>query len=143
MSDPEPHFHPISALPRIASHIDGWLKECLETHRVLVDAPAYTLDDATVQRIVRVYGDHKDDLALFEEQLRRWRASALTVVQREQVERLTTQLARIRAAVDAVLDLAEELRRKTIEALLRKSDLEVGMELVSEMFTDKPKPPSA
>lgn len=44
------------------------------------------------------------------------------------MERLASQVEQWRSEVAAVLELAEALKDKTIEALLGKSDLELGME---------------
>lgn len=38
----------------------------------------HVLDDATVDRLIRVYTEQKEDLWLYEEQLARWRAQTPT-----------------------------------------------------------------
>lgn len=48
--------------------------------------------------------------------------------QRQEVEHLAGQVEQRRRAVTAVLELAEDLKDTTIEVLLRKSHLEVGLE---------------
>ena len=65
---------------------------------------------------------------LFEEQLRRWIAEPLTTAQCREVERLARELASLREATTFFLALAEELKASTIESLLTKSDLQVGLE---------------
>lgn len=52
--DPAPHGQPITALPVIASLIDGKLADGQEHHATLLavrDRP-YVLDDATVERSI-------------------------------------------------------------------------------------------
>ena len=44
--------------------------------------------------------------------------------------RLSAQLPRIRQRISAILALAEELKGGTIETVLGKSDLEVGLEFL-------------
>jgi hypothetical protein len=44
------------------------------------------------------------------------------------VEHLSRELASLREATTSILALAEELQASTIESLLAKSDLEVGLE---------------
>jgi hypothetical protein len=44
------------------------------------------------------------------------------------VDRLAGQVEQWRSAVVAVLELADDLKDNTMESLLRKSDLEVGLE---------------
>jgi len=87
-------------------------------------------DSLTVGRVVKVYTEQRDDLWLYEEQLRRWSAQALTAAQRREVERLTGQLGRLRAVIDKTLALADELGRGTIEKMLAKDDMEVGLEFL-------------
>jgi len=76
----------------------------------------------------RVYGEQAEDVELYAEELRRWQAERLDSVQRREVERLSGQVERWWREVTAVLELADELKDNTIEALMRKSDLELGIE---------------
>jgi hypothetical protein len=46
------------------------------------------------------------------------------------VDRLAAQVPTIRERITAILALAEELRGGTIDAVLAKSDLEEGLELL-------------
>lgn len=48
-------------------------------------------------------------------------------MQRREVERLTGQLGRLRAVIDTILALMDELKGGTIETVLAKDDLEVGL----------------
>jgi hypothetical protein len=132
VSEPKPQFHPIGALPAIAAHVEGWLGEVLEMHQMLGAARASSLDDATVVRTIRIYTEAQDDLALFEEQLRRWRHSPTSLAQRDQVNDLTMQLARIGTGIASVLMAARRLRAQTIETVLRKTHTEDALELVGK-----------
>jgi hypothetical protein len=64
---------------------------------------------------------------LFEEQVRRWRALELDDVRRAKVEELAGKVARLREVNAAVLALAVELKKGTIERVLAMSDLELGL----------------
>jgi len=129
-STPQPIWRPISWLPTISSAINGALAAAQEFHGTLDaawDRP-YRLEEATLARVRRVYSEQAEDVELYAEQLRRWQAGSLSLAQRQEVERLVSQVEQWRSAVAAVLELADELKDSTIEALLRKSDLEVGLE---------------
>lgn len=129
---PTPQWQPIDKLPVIASAIDGMRESAEEQYPTLEEArprPSM-LDDATVGRVIEVYTAQRDDLWLYEEQLRRWRAGTLTGAQRRDVERLTGQLGRLRAVIDTILALMDELKNGTIEQMLAKSDVEVGLEML-------------
>lgn len=129
----EPDWQPISALALIASLIDGQLESGREQHEKLRKAAVrrYALDDATVQSLLRVYGDTNNDLWLYDEQLLRWTRQALTAAQRREVQRLRNQMAALHDVITQILTLADELKTSTIDALLAKSDLEVGLEWLS------------
>jgi hypothetical protein len=134
-----PHWQPISRLPLIGSMIDGILQDAEEHYQTLLQASSkpHVLDDHTVGRVFEVFRTQKDDLWLFEEQLARWKMDKLSVGQRHEVDRLTEQVGRCRTVIDSILSLAEQLKKGTIEKVLAKSNLELGL----QFFLSKGKPP--
>jgi len=136
---PTPQWQPIGKLPVIAYAIDGMLGSAEEQYPTLEEArpQPHMLDDYTVGRVVEVYTEQRNDLWLYEEQLRRWSAQALTAAQRREVERLTGQLGRLRAVIDKILALMDELKGGTIEKILAKSDLEVGLEMLTRLVRER------
>lgn len=128
--DQEPNWQPIGSLATIASLIDDQLEAARDQYRSLLEAESrpYVLDDATVARVARVYGDTADDLWLYDRQLARWSQQNLTSLQRAEVERLGHQMVDLHEVVDQILAIAEGLKGRTIETLMAKSDLEVGVE---------------
>ena len=129
-STPPPTWRPISWLPTISSAINGGLAAAQEFHGTLDAAweRPYSLDEATLARVRRVYAEQAEDVELYAEQLRRWQAGSLSLAQRQEVEHLASQVEQWRSAAAAVLELADDLKDNIIEAMLRKSDLEVGLE---------------
>ena len=128
--DPAPHWQPLTALPLIASLIDGELADAQEHHATLLsvrDRP-YVLDDATVERSLKLHTEQRDFLGVFAEQLARWRHEQPTITQRRELDRLEGQIERLRKVLSDILALAEELQQGTIERVLAKSDLELGIE---------------
>ncbi len=67
-------------------------------------------------------------LGCFAEQLARWRHERPTSTQSRELDRLDGQLERLRTVLENILQLAEELKQGTIERVLAKSDLELGLE---------------
>ena len=67
---------------------------------------------------------------LYEGQLSRWKALNLTSSQRQEVDRLAAQIPTIRERITAILALAEELKGGTIDTIMAKSDLELGLEVL-------------
>jgi len=133
--DPAPNWQPITALPLIASLIDGELADGQEHHASLLsvrDRP-YVLDDAIVERSIKLHTEQRDFLWVFAEQLARWRNEQPSSAQSRELDRLEGQLERLRAVLGAILALAEELKQGTIERVLAKSDLELGLEALLRM----------
>ena len=130
MSERSVHWQPISALPLMGSMIDGLLDEVEKQYANLQTCrpKPHVLDNDTVARVIEVYSAQADDVWLYEEQLSRWRNLNLTPSQREEVDRLAAQIPTLRERITALLALAEELKGGTIETVLAKSDLELGLE---------------
>ena len=128
--NPAPHWQPLTAIPLIASLIDGELADGQEHHATLLsvrDRP-HVLDDATVERSLKLHTEQRDFLGVFAEQLARWRNERPTDAQRRELDRLEGQLERLCKVLSAILALTEELQQGTIERVLAKNDLELGIE---------------
>lgn len=128
---PQPiHWQPIGFLPQLADMVDGMLESAEENLASLKLARPGSLDDYTVGRVVEVYTAQRDDLWLYEQQLQRWRAVQLTPAQQGEVERLEGQVKRLRESVTANLALADKLKATTIEAIMSKTDEQLGLEFL-------------
>lgn len=133
MTDPPaPQWHPISWLPMIANVLDGLLETDREQWDSLQPARAepWRLDDALVARLLRVFTEQKDDLALYDEQIRRWAFGNATPAQRREIERVESQLTKLHRINTELLALARELQAGTLEKQLAKSDVELGLEFL-------------
>lgn len=133
--DPTPHWQPLTALPLIASLIDGELADGQEHYTALLAARdrTHVLDDATVERSIKLHTEQRDFLWVFAEQLTRWCNEYPSDAQRRELDRLEGQLERLRAVLEDILKLAEELKQGTIERVMAKSDLELGIEALLRM----------
>jgi len=128
----QPQWQPISQLALIASHIDGMLEAAQEQYQTLQPARAkpHVLDNFTVGRVTKVFTAQKNDLWLFDEQVKRWAAHSITPRQRTEVQRLTGQMAKLRQVIADILALADEVKKGTIEQVLGKSDEELGLDVL-------------
>ena len=131
-----PQYQPISLLPALAVHIDGMREADEEQYQTLLQAKnkPHVLDDFTISRIVEVFTTAKQDLPLFDEQLRRWGSEKVTTAQHQEIIRLKAQMQKIHEVVDNILTLADQLGKGTIEKVLAKSDEELGLEALMKMF---------
>jgi hypothetical protein len=128
----KPQWLPLNKLPLIASMIDGMLADTEEQYQKLLEARPrpHVLDDYTVGRVTKLYGDQRQDVALYAQQVARWADQPLTPAQREEVERLQAQMKKLGEVTATILSLAEELKPRTIDRLLAKSGSEVGQEFL-------------
>jgi len=125
----EPDWHPITMLPMIAMAVDGQVNALEEGYGNLKRARVkpHVLDDATVERTIKVHQKTLGDAWLFEEQLARWGREELDGAQRKEVERLTGQMAKYREICTNVIELAQELKKGTIDSIMGMSDEELAM----------------
>ena len=132
MSRETPNWQPIGALPTIASFIDGMVADTNAQWETLQPARAkpHVLDSALVERIERAYSEQLDTSALFLEQLSRWRKGPLSAEQSNEVTRLEGQVAILRANLTNILDLAAEVKDHTIDKILEKDDLALGLDVL-------------
>ena len=128
-----PQYHTIEMIEVIAGLIDGYTEDAaslLPDIRMAVVKP-HVFDDETVNRIEAMYLETAEMQPIFEEQLRRWCEGALTVNQRAEVSRLSRQLATLRPMVEEILTSLEQIRPRTIDRVLAKSDLELGLDALA------------
>jgi signal transduction histidine kinase len=86
-----------------------------------------------VERSLTLHAEPRDFLGVFAEPLARWRHEQPTSTQRRERDRLEGQIERLRSVLSDILELAEELKQGTLERVLAKSDLELGIEALRRM----------
>ena len=119
----------ISFLPQIAEMIDGMLDAAKETYGPLCQIKVH--DDFTIKRIFEVTGQQVEDEWMYEKQLNNWLHSPdLETVQRDEIIRLQGQMLELKKVNRKILGIAEEHKDKTIEKILGKSDVELGMDFL-------------
>ena len=129
---PTPCWRPISDLPIVVSILDSMLHDDEGQYRTLLECrpKPYVLDDYTVGRVVQVFTQQKADLRLYQQQLSHWIAGDLTAGQRREVERLQGCVTKLQELAESIASLANELKQGTIDSVLRKSDVELGLEFL-------------
>ena len=133
MPRPTPNWQPLSMLPTLAKMVAAQLEEVetqLQTLREAQKQP-HVLDDYTVGRVLKVYGEQQDFMWVYEAQLERWQKESLSQTQRQQIEQMSQQLKQIEPGLSEILKIAEDLKGKTIESILGKSDVELALDVLS------------
>ncbi|WP_414620812.1 hypothetical protein [Calothrix sp. CCY 0018] len=130
-----PNWQPVSQLPLIAQMIDGELTDTQSQYQNLQPAVArpHVLDDYTVRRLIKVFGERQEFFGIYAEQLSRWKALNLNGKQKQEVERIEKQLEKLIEVNVQIVTLANQLQQGTIEKVLGKSDLELGLEALGKI----------
>ncbi|WP_157255093.1 hypothetical protein [Nonomuraea typhae] len=130
----EPNWQPLSMLATLTSHIESGIAMVRDQKATLEQglAQPYRLDDATVTRAKKAFTQTAADNELFAEQGRRWAAEpGLAPAVRRRVEHYQSLVTEMTTETTAVLAIVDQLAAVTIEALMAKSDLEVGIEALA------------
>jgi len=128
----QPNWQPISQLPTLSAMTKGILENTenqYHTFLEIVDKP-HVLDDATVHRAQRLYRTQLETVDLYDQQAERWLQDQLTPQQRQAVETMLAQTSRIRDLSQKILELLADIEKGTIDRIMAKSDLEVGLEFL-------------
>ncbi|MEZ2659192.1 hypothetical protein [Aneurinibacillus aneurinilyticus] len=132
----EPNWQPIYNLPLITDMIDGQLVEAIDQHKNLLEAQSkpHVLDGYIVRRIIRVYTDQLEFVPIYQKQLEKWQEEThLTAEQQSEIKRLQKQVEQWKQVLTDILDLANKLKEGTIEKVMAKSDLELGIQSLKKM----------
>ncbi len=102
-----PNWQPIEALPFIAGMLDDQLQSVRQQVENLERARHRTkvLDSETVRHQQAVFGEQRDLLPVFREQLVRWLEFPLDEHQRLEINRLNAVLDKMKAAIERILSL--------------------------------------
>ena len=131
------NWQPISQIPLITTMIDGALSDTKKHLQTLTAAQAqpHVLDDATVDRSVRVHTEQLVFVDIYDRQLQRWQAARPSAAQKRELDRLEMQNRHLREVTINVLDTAQEIRKGTINRVMAKGDLELGL---AALFGQRP-----
>jgi hypothetical protein len=84
--DKDIQWQPIEQLDSVLGLVRGMTEETREQRGLYQESGVATLDAGTIARIRRAYADRLDLIALFRQQLARWRKERLTQAQIRQLE---------------------------------------------------------
>ncbi len=129
---PSPQWMKISEMPRVAWMIDGMLETAEEVYNSLQEArkTPHVMDDHTINRVYEVHGTQLEDLWLYEEQLRRFEKEKTNADQGKEIDRLTTQLMKLRGVLTSCIKLADEIREGTLNKIMAMDDEQLALEVL-------------
>jgi hypothetical protein len=129
----KPNWQPISALPTIAYIIDGATGSTEEQYKnfLAVQDKPYVLDDAIVNRTLRLYRAQLDNCAFYQEQLERWEKESLNPDQAKEVKRLFQRVTLMRELSQKLLDMVDKMKDETIDKIMAMDDAELALAVLS------------
>jgi hypothetical protein len=81
-------------------------------------------------------------LPLYHNQFSWWLDEKLTDAQRQEINRLTQKLAALKELNESMIAVLEEIKPGTIDQIMKKSDLELGLEFfMKQQKSDKKRKP--
>ncbi|MEC5293501.1 MULTISPECIES: hypothetical protein [unclassified Aurantimonas] len=124
------NWQPISQMPLIAGMIADALTDTRDQLETLTKARArpHVLDDATIDRTERIYGEQLQFVDIYAQQIRRWRSERPSADRTRELDRMEKQNRQLQALTANILELARELRKGAIDRIMETSDLELGLQ---------------
>lgn len=128
-----PQWQPIRVMHECIPMVDGMLEEVQSQHNNMLEAQKkpHTMDDATIQRVIDVYSEQHEFLWVYREQFSRWKQESPTPQQLKDINRLEQQVDKIDQVLTGILKIADDIKGKTIESILGKSDMELAMDVLT------------
>ena len=125
----KPIWRPISYLSMVATAINGHLSSSKEQYETLLKAKdkPYVLDNATIERIIKVFKEQESFIPYYTEQLQRWRKEELSSNQLIVVVDLEEKLPELKELTEKVLRLAHNLENYTIEKIMALDEAVLAM----------------
>ena len=106
-------FYPIDMLPVVARLVDEEVAEVNALILSMIEAERRPgkLDLGTIERIITMYGAVREDVDLYDEQLRRWSRLELTRELEQEVERLLGQAEALKAGAEYLVSMGRKLKQ--------------------------------
>lgn len=117
-------------LPILATMISRQLEEAKNQYENLLQAEhkPYVLNDAIIDKTIKVFKEQLDFICLYENQISKWHdEETLTPKIESDLSISQAQLEDLNNILTNILSLANKLKNGTIEKVMAKSDLELGM----------------
>lgn len=133
-------WHTIEKLPIYLSMIEDCVVDTEESYNNFIQAreKPHVLDDAIIDRAIKIYTEQLNHVDYYEAQAARWKTGDLTITQHRALDVLSYRIGKLRTITEKTLSLVKELREGTINRIMEMEDGELGF----NVLLGKVKPPS-
>jgi HD superfamily phosphohydrolase len=132
MSKQVTQWLPLYKLPIFSSLVDNILQDTKKMYSLFSQAEEkpWVLDDATVNRTIRLYQERMEIIDDHLEQIAKWRKEKLTAYQKQEIDRLETATGETKKLTQAILDLANNIKANTIDQILARDEGELALDVL-------------
>lgn len=131
MRDEEPTWRPLDDVAMLTEIARQGVEHASDQHELLTQAGPYQLNDVTVARMLRVWNETLEWTGVHAEQGARWHQEATDTATEAAVGEYNALVQQERLLVVEILEMAHNLEAVTIEKLMAKSDLEIGLDALT------------
>jgi signal transduction histidine kinase len=133
MSKQQIHWLPLYKLPLFRTLVEGMLQDTKDMYPLFLKAKdqPWVMDDATIQRAIRLYNERLGMMTEHLEQIARWRKEGLLLSQREMLDRLEQATKETQELSEEILELARAIEPQTIDQILAKDPEELALNVLS------------
>jgi len=141
----EPNWYGLNMLPVYDEMLEGQLDASLGqfnnlksaehkphapymTKNTVMYREPHVLNDEIVSRIIKSHTSQNEDIWVYFEQCRKWRNASPTPQELEVITLIEKNAAKLEQVNKDIIALANSFKDKTIDSILSKSDMEVGLE---------------
>jgi hypothetical protein len=127
------HHLPLSKLPLFTTLVDGMLQDTKDMYPLFLQAKdkPWVMDDATIERTIRLYTERLEMLPTHTEHITRWRKEHLTPQQKHELDRLEKATVETQELVQRILAMATAMQAYTIDKILAKEPGELALDVLS------------
>jgi hypothetical protein len=127
------HWLPLSKLSLFTTLVDGMLQDTKDMYPLFLQAKdkPWVMDDATIDRTIRLYTERLEMLPTHTEQIARWRKEHLAPQQKHELDRLEKATVETQELVQRILDMATAMQAYTIDKILAKEPGELALDVLS------------
>jgi hypothetical protein len=133
MNKQPPRWIPLEKLPLFSEAVEKMAHDTQEIGRLLAQAKnkPWVLDEATVHRANDLLTERLEILALYTEQLHRWKKEQLTSGQEKRIARLEKKMGNAVEEAKQLLDLVNDIKQNTLDRILSRDDMELALDVLS------------
>jgi hypothetical protein len=127
------HWLPLSKLSLFTTLVDGMLQDTKDMYPLFLQAKdkPWAMDDATIDRTIKLYTERLEMLPTHIEQITRWRKERLTPQQKHELDRLEKATIETQELIQRILDMATAMQAYTRDKILAKEPGELALDVLS------------